>query len=173
MVLGPLCFHSDKDSGKWWQWSGFIIRHSNGLSSTATFIIRSYCKIIIYYVQRGLHYQRRRYYICVFEESPKTFVCLLVIDFWKTHFYKLYSFIYIIYRLGKVYSIQHYVMQFARDLLQVDGFLRLLRVSSTNKIDRHDIIEILLIDWLIDWLMFNVQRAIFQLYSGREHVYNK
>ena len=23
-------------------------------------------------------------------------------------------------------------------------------------------------DWLIDWLMFNVQRAIFQLYSGRE-----
>ena len=27
--------------------------------------------------------------------------------------------------------------------------------------------------WLIDWLMFNVQQAIFQLYSGREHVYNK
>ena len=25
-----------------------------------------------------------------------------------------------------------------------------------------------LIDWLIDWLVFNVQRAIFQLYSGRE-----
>ena len=25
-----------------------------------------------------------------------------------------------------------------------------------------------LLDWLIDWLMFNVQRAIFQLYSGRE-----
>ena len=24
--------------------------------------------------------------------------------------------------------------------------------------------------WLIDWLMFNVQRAIFQLYSGREHL---
>jgi hypothetical protein len=23
---------------------------------------------------------------------------------------------------------------------------------------------------LIDWLMFNVQRAIFQLYSGREHL---
>jgi hypothetical protein len=29
------------------------------------------------------------------------------------------------------------------------------------------------IDWLIDWLMFNLKRAIFQLYSGREHVYNK
>jgi hypothetical protein len=24
--------------------------------------------------------------------------------------------------------------------------------------------------WLIDWLVFNVQRAIFQLYSGREHL---
>ena len=27
--------------------------------------------------------------------------------------------------------------------------------------------------FFLDWLMFNVQRAIFQLYSGREHVYNK
>ena len=25
-----------------------------------------------------------------------------------------------------------------------------------------------LIYWLIDWFVFNVQRAIFQLYSGRE-----
>ena len=25
-------------------------------------------------------------------------------------------------------------------------------------------------DWLIDWLLFNVQPAIFQLYSGREHL---
>ena len=28
------------------------------------------------------------------------------------------------------------------------------------------------LDWLIDWLVFNVQRAIFQLYSGREHFKN-
>jgi hypothetical protein len=35
-------------------------------------------------------------------------------------------------------------MKFASDLLQVGGFLRILRVSSTNKTDRHDIIEILL-----------------------------
>jgi hypothetical protein len=27
-----------------------------------------------------------------------------------------------------------------------------------------------LIDWLIDWLVFSNQRAIFQLYSGREHL---
>ena len=27
-----------------------------------------------------------------------------------------------------------------------------------------------IIYWLIDWLVFNVQRAIFQLYSGREHL---
>jgi hypothetical protein len=27
-----------------------------------------------------------------------------------------------------------------------------------------------LIDWLIDWLVFNVQRAIFQLYSGLEEI---
>ena len=24
--------------------------------------------------------------------------------------------------------------------------------------------------YMIDWLVFNVQRAIFQLYSGREHL---
>ena len=43
---------------------------------------------------------------------------------------------------GEVYSIQHYVMKFARDLPQVGGFLRVL-VSSTNKTDRPDITEIM------------------------------
>ena len=42
---------------------------------------------------------------------------------------------------GKVYTIQHYVIKFVSDLRQVGGFLR---VSSTNKTDRHDITEILL-----------------------------
>jgi hypothetical protein len=28
----------------------------------------------------------------------------------------------------------------------------------------------LLLFWLIDWLVFNVQRAIFQLYSGRDYL---
>jgi len=37
-------------------------------------------------------------------------------------------------------AIQHYVIKFVSDLLQISGFL----VSSTNKTDRHDIIEILL-----------------------------
>ena len=45
--------------------------------------------------------------------------------------------------LGKVYPI-HYVIKFVRDLRQDDGFLRGTLVSSTNKTDRHDIIEILL-----------------------------
>ena len=45
---------------------------------------------------------------------------------------------------GEVYSIQHYVMKFVSDLRQVGGFLWVLRVSSTNKTCRHDIIEILL-----------------------------
>ena len=38
---------------------------------------------------------------------------------------------------GEVYSIQHYVIKFVSEVQQV-------MVSSTNKTDRHDIIEILL-----------------------------
>jgi hypothetical protein len=44
---------------------------------------------------------------------------------------------------GEVNSIQHYVIKFVSYLRQVGGFLRVLR-SSNNKIDRHDITEILL-----------------------------
>jgi hypothetical protein len=42
---------------------------------------------------------------------------------------------------GEVYSIQHYVKKFVSDLRQIGDFLR---VSSTNKTDRHDITEVLL-----------------------------
>ena len=45
---------------------------------------------------------------------------------------------------GEVYSIQHYVIKFVGDLWQVSSFLRVLRFSSTNKTDRHDIAKILL-----------------------------
>ena len=45
---------------------------------------------------------------------------------------------------AEIYSIQHYVVNFVSDLRQVSGFIRVLRVSFTNKIDRHDITEILL-----------------------------
>jgi hypothetical protein len=38
-------------------------------------------------------------------------------------------------------SVQHYVIKFINDLRQVSGFSP---VSSTNKTDRHDITEILL-----------------------------
>jgi hypothetical protein len=41
----------------------------------------------------------------------------------------------------KVYSIQHYVIKFVSDLWQDGGFLR---VSSTNRIDRYVITELLL-----------------------------
>ena len=41
-------------------------------------------------------------------------------------------------------GVQHYVIEFDSDLRQVGGFHRVLRVSSTNKTDRHDITEILL-----------------------------
>jgi hypothetical protein len=43
------------------------------------------------------------------------------------------------YRSGR--GVQHYVIKFVIGLRQVTGFLR---VSSTNKTDRHDIAEILL-----------------------------
>jgi hypothetical protein len=43
---------------------------------------------------------------------------------------------------GEVYSIQHYVIKFVSDLRQLGVFLRVLRVFSTNKTDRHDIAEI-------------------------------
>ena len=46
---------------------------------------------------------------------------------------------------GEVYSIKHYVIKFVSDLLQVGGFSPGTLVSSTNKTDRHDIAEILLI----------------------------
>ena len=42
---------------------------------------------------------------------------------------------------GQVQSIQHYVIKFVSDLRQVRGFSP---VSSTNKTDIHDIVEILL-----------------------------
>jgi hypothetical protein len=42
---------------------------------------------------------------------------------------------------GKVYSIQHYVKMFVSDLQQVCG---IIRVSSANKTDLHDIPKILL-----------------------------
>ena len=46
-------------------------------------------------------------------------------------------------RSGKVYSIQHYVIKFVRDLRQFGGFLWVLEFPL-NKIDRYDIAEILL-----------------------------
>jgi hypothetical protein len=45
---------------------------------------------------------------------------------------------------GEIYSIQHYVVNFVSDLRQVSGFIWVVRFSITNKIDRHDITEILL-----------------------------
>ena len=46
----------------------------------------------------------------------------------------------------EVYSIHHYVIKFVSDLRQVGGFLRVLRFPPpvSNKIDRHDITEIVL-----------------------------
>ena len=45
---------------------------------------------------------------------------------------------------GEVFSIQHYVIKFVSDVCQVGDFLRVIRLSSTNKTYRHDITEILL-----------------------------
>ena len=45
---------------------------------------------------------------------------------------------------GKEYAIQHYVIKFVSYLEQVGGFLRVKRVSPTNKTNCHDITEILL-----------------------------
>ena len=44
----------------------------------------------------------------------------------------------------EVYAIQHYVINFVSDLLQVGWFSSGTPVSSTNKTSRHDITEILL-----------------------------
>jgi hypothetical protein len=41
-------------------------------------------------------------------------------------------------------AIQHDVIQFVSDLRRVGGFLWVLRFSSNNKTDRHNITEILL-----------------------------
>jgi hypothetical protein len=47
-------------------------------------------------------------------------------------------------RPGRDHLSPLYVIKFVSDLRQVRGFLRVLRVSSTNKTDCHDITEILL-----------------------------
>jgi len=44
---------------------------------------------------------------------------------------------------GEVYSI-HYVIKFVSDLRQVGGFFWILQFPPPNKIDHHDITEILL-----------------------------
>ena len=43
----------------------------------------------------------------------------------------------------EVNLIQHYVIKYVSDLRQVSGYLRVLKNSSTNKTDSHDITEIL------------------------------
>ena len=43
----------------------------------------------------------------------------------------------------EVYPIQCYVIKFISDLRQVGGFPRVIRFSSPQKTDRHDITEIL------------------------------
>ena len=45
---------------------------------------------------------------------------------------------------GEVYSIQHYWIKIVSNLRQIDGFLPVLFISSSNKTDCHDITEILL-----------------------------
>ena len=45
---------------------------------------------------------------------------------------------------GEVYSIQHYVIKFAKDLQQVGGFLQVLRFPLSNKTVCQNITEILL-----------------------------
>ena len=51
---------------------------------------------------------------------------------------------------GEVYLIQLYVIKFVSDLRQVGGFLRVLRVSSTNKTYCHNKIEILFFKSFLD-----------------------
>ena len=46
---------------------------------------------------------------------------------------------------GEVYSMQHYVIKYVGELLQVVGFQNDTHVSSTNKIHRHDIADILVL----------------------------
>jgi hypothetical protein len=46
---------------------------------------------------------------------------------------------------GEVYSIQHDVIKYVSELLQVVVFLKGTPVSSTNKIHRHDIAKILVL----------------------------
>ena len=51
---------------------------------------------------------------------------------------------------GEVYLIQLYVIQFISDFRQVGSFLRVLRVSSTNKTDCHNKTEILFFKSFLD-----------------------
>jgi hypothetical protein len=93
-----------------------------------------------------------------------------------------------------VYSIKHYVIKFVSGLRQIGGFLLVLRFSSTNKTDRHDITKIILkvslntirlthISQLVHSLLklpFNFQQTIqsiklisFSSYILMECIYNR
>ena len=68
---------------------------------------------------------------------------------------------------GEVYSIQHYVIKFVSDFLQVGGF----PISSTNKTstDHHDITELLLkvaLDTIATTLSWCIVMIWFDLIFG-------
>jgi len=69
-------------------------------------------------------------------------VLLYIASYFYDHSYKVWRVR--IPAHGQVYSIQHYVIKFISDLQPVQWFSPGTQVSSTNKTDCHDIIEILL-----------------------------
>jgi len=96
------CFDSDKDSGKWWQWSGYIIRHSNGFSSTTAFIIRNYCKISTTYNGVALS-KKKILYMCIWRITQD--VCLSSCNRFLKNTFLQVAFIYIYYIRYTRYNI--------------------------------------------------------------------
>ena len=65
--------------------------------------------------------------------------------------------------------VQHYVIKFVSDLRQVGGFLRGHPVSSTNKTDRHDITEPVLLKVALNTIK-QINNSISALLLSRDPI---
>jgi hypothetical protein len=86
-------------------------------------------------------------YLTTFEKGRSNFINAVQVPVCKLTVTFLYQFVNITTNVvisNITQAIQHYVIQFVSDLRRVGGFLWVLRFSSNNKTDRHNISEILL-----------------------------
>jgi hypothetical protein len=100
----------------------------------------------------------------------------MVVGFTTTYATSVYRHWYCEFKSRSGRGVQYYVIKFVSDLRQVGGFHRVLRFSSTNKTDRHDITDILLkvtlntikqtnINWAVLIVQLSLKLTIYKPYN--------